>query len=104
MASLSCSTLVSCSHLSYVTGGKRLPRRNTEKAKNLFQPFAGRKKDSQAQLDHVSIAPIRSATSAPSVAESVMDDPGGIQRRRSRAFQLSAFTRLILVKDPALVD
>jgi hypothetical protein len=90
MASLSCSTLVSCSHLSYVTGGKRLPRRNTEKAKNLFQPFAGRKKDSQAQLDHVSIAPIRSATWALSVGESVMDDPQAASTAQAvSSFQLS---------------
>ena len=71
-----------------LTVGKWLPRRNTETAKTLLHPFAGRKKDSRAQLGHVSIAPIRSATSALSVVESVMDDPGGIQAVSS----LSAFS------------
>lgn len=85
--------MVSRSHLAYVTGGKRLPRRNTETAKTLFHLFAGRKKDSHAQLGHVSVAPTRSATSAPSVAESVMDDPGGIQAVSS--FQLSEVSAFI---------
>ena len=73
-----------------------MPRTNTETAKTLFHPFAERKKDLRVQLGHVSIAPIRSATSAPSVAESVMDDPGGIQAVSS--FQLSEVSAFTMMK------
>ena len=84
--------MVSHSHLAYVTGGKRLPKRNSETAKTSFET-AKKGTHSHAELGHVSIAPIRSATSAPSVAESVMDDPGGMPGGlEPSAFRVSAFT------------